>query len=197
MSLRLAQAFRCFGSEVNCMNQRYWLWLAGGLVVIPAWAQSQLKSQGQTSVKFTASGPAGLSIEGTTSELMLSEADGQVRVTVPLGKLTTGISLRDKHMREKYLETPKYPTAELTTPSSAIKRPATGGQSQASGQMTIHGVTKPVTIKYTARPEGKAYVVDGTTHVRLGDFGITVPSYLGVTVKPDIDIQVHFSAIEL
>ena len=32
----------------------------------------------------------------------------------------------------------------------------------------------------------------GTVHVNMNDFGITVPVYLGVTVKPDVDVSASF-----
>ncbi len=41
--------------------------------------------------------------------LKIEEADGNVVLDVPLTNLVTGIALRDKHMKEKYLEVQKSP----------------------------------------------------------------------------------------
>ena len=46
-----------------------------------------------------------------------------VVITVPLANLSTGIGLRDHHMKEKYLEVQKYPSATLTIARSALKFP--------------------------------------------------------------------------
>jgi len=76
-----------------------------------------LKSAG--SIEFRAIGhPSTLKVIGKGSEF-----DGQfeVKSTEPQGKasfelafLETGIQIRDKHMKEKYLQLAKYPQAELS-----------------------------------------------------------------------------------
>jgi polyisoprenoid-binding protein YceI len=164
----------------------------------PTGANAQLSRTGTPSVVFTAAGPAGLKIEGRTNELEVAEANASVTVAVALAGLDTGIALRNKHMREKYLETAKYPSAELLVPRSALQFPQEGSEISASAdaKLTIHGQTKPVTIRYQARRAGTTYEIRGTTHVNMNDFGISVPSYLGVTVKPEVDIAVRFSMLD-
>lgn len=161
-------------------------------------ALASLTRTGNASAAFFAVGPAGLKIEGKTSELEVAEGDGKIKVVVPLANLNTGISLRNKHMREKYLEVAKYPRAELVVDRSALSTPAEGSEASgsATGSMSIHGRTKPVVFRYSARQSNGAYAVTGSTRINIKDFGIDVPSYLGVTVKPDIDINVRFSAAD-
>jgi polyisoprenoid-binding protein YceI len=143
-------------------------------------------------VSFTAIGPGGLKIVGNTSQISVKEDGTNAVVSVPLGGLSTGIALRDKHMKEKYLETDKYPNAELTVARSAVKE----GSGSAQGTMKIHGQSKPVTFSYNAKKSGSGYAVDGTVRVNIKDFGIEVPSYLGVTVKPDVEVAVKFNATD-
>jgi len=139
-----------------------------------------------------------MKIVGTTSELATSDDGQTVTVTVTLTHLSTGIELRDKHMREKYLETPTYPTAVLTIPRASLAFPAPGatqaGDPQAS--VTIHGQTRPSTFHYSATNDAAGYHVDATLRVNMRDFGVVVPNYMGVSVKPDVDIDVHFSAVD-
>ena len=84
-------------------------------------ADAKLAKTGDASVGFTGIGPAGMKISGSTSDLALSEDGGKITISVPLKNLTTGIALRDKHMREKYLQIDQYPTAELTVDRAALK----------------------------------------------------------------------------
>lgn len=161
----------------------------------PTDADARLASSGDSSVQFVASGPAGMRIVGKTSGVQVGDDAQNVTVTVPLGDLKTGIDLRDHHMRDKYLEVGKYPNAELVVAKNAIHWPngsATTGD--ATGTMKLHGRTKSVTFHYLARPDGNVIKVGGTVHVNMRDYGIDVPSYLGVTVKPDVDVEVHFGA---
>jgi polyisoprenoid-binding protein YceI len=169
----------------------------GALVAVPLDASATLSAQNDARVAFTATGPAGLKIVGTTSELAAVDDGKTVTVTVTLTHLATGIELRDKHMREKYLETATYPTAVLTVPRASLAFPAgSATQSDAQGTVTLHGQTRPATFHYAAAGDKGAYRVDATLHLNMHDFGIVVPSYMGVTVKPDVDIDVHFSAVD-
>ncbi|RYG63316.1 YceI family protein, partial [bacterium] len=160
------------------------LGLVSALVFAPALAFAAFTKTGTPQVTFLATGPGGLKIEGKTSELNVAEEGGNVKISVPLANVDTGINLRNKHMREKYLETDKFPNAELTVARSALQLPEDGKEvsGTANGQLTIHGQTKPVAVRYTNRRSGKTYDVQGSTRVNMNEYGVTVPSYLGVTV---------------
>ncbi len=170
---------------------------AAAFALVPGSADAQMSSTG-ASVSFTAIGPAGLKIVGTTSSLALKDDAQKIAVTVPLAGLKTGIDLRDKHMREKYLQVDQFPTAELEVPRSALKLPADGSNAAGSAQGTIkiHGKSKPVTFQYSAKRAGNKYDVTGNLQVNVKDFAIEIPSYMGVTVKPEVDVAVKFSANE-
>ncbi len=154
------------------------------LLAVAVAADAKLARSGDAKVEFTASGPAGMTIVGTTNELSVSETDSEIVITVPLGNIKTGIALRDDHTR-KYLETSKFPNAELRVNKDAVKSPA----GQATGQLTIHGKTKPTPVKYSQKPDGN---VSGSMHVNMTEFGIEQPGYAGIKVKPEVDINVSF-----
>lgn len=168
------------------------------MVLLPSGASGQLRRTGTPAVEFSAAGPAGLKIDGKTDALDVAEADATITIRVGLAQLDTGIALRNKHMREKHLETDKYPFAELVVPRSSLQQPQDGDEvtTSVTAPITIHGRTKPVSIRYRARRAGTTYEVQGTTRVNMKEFGIDVPSYLGVTVKPDVEITVRFSMLD-
>jgi polyisoprenoid-binding protein YceI len=147
-----------------------------------------------THVSFEASGPAGMKIDGTTTDLSVTDDGTSIVVTVPLANLTTGIGLRDRHMKEKYLEVPKYPVAVLTIARSVMKWPASDGQAAADipGVVQLHGQSRPVTVHYEVKSDGSALKAGGHFRINMNDFGIAVPSYLTVTVKPDVDVTASF-----
>jgi polyisoprenoid-binding protein YceI len=168
--------------------------VAIGLMAASASADATLSSPTDSKITFDAAGPAGLKIEGTTSDLNVAEDSGNVVITVPLANLTTGISLRDHHMKEKYLEVPKFPAATLTVPRAALKFPNPGEKAEGDVQATIslHGQSRPLVVHYDAQDAGSALAAHGTFRINMNDFGITVPVYLGVTVKPDVDVSASF-----
>ncbi len=145
-------------------------------------------------VTFSAVGPAGFAQQGTTPDLRVDDDGTTVTITVPLANLDTGIGLRNRHMREKYLEVPKYPNAVLTVRRAALVFPKGDvSEHDAPGQLTVHGVTRPVTFHYNARGDSGAIEVSGRIHVNMNQHGIETPGYLGVTVKPDVDVAATFS----
>ena len=165
-------------------------------MLTPWAAHAKMSRAGESSVSFAATGPVGMKITGTTTDLNVIDDASNLTVSVPLGNLKTGIALRDQHMREKYLQVGKYPTADLVVARGALKIPAAGGETNADAQgtMKIHGQARPVTFHYTAKRDGARFLVSGTVHLDIKQFGIDVPSYLGVTVNQNIDVAVKFAA---
>ena len=161
-------------------------------------AQARVTNVGSASATFDVAGPGGMNIHGKTPDLVASEDAGKVEVKVALDHLTTGIGLRDQHMRDKYLEVGKYPNATVVVPRKSLHLPSAGKSSsgKVSGQMTIHGVTQLVTLTYTAKAHGKRVDVDGSTAVDMREYGIDVPSYLGVGVDPHVAINVAFEVVD-
>ncbi len=177
------------------ITKKYAGFLTFALLAVSSVASAQLARIGEASATFSALGPAGLKIEGKTSELEASEADGKVLISVPLANLDTGISLRNKHMREKYLQVGQFPKADLVIGRASLKLPEEGAEvtATAPAELSLHGQKHPVTIRYTAKRSQGVYAVTGATQLNIQEYGINVPSYLGVTVKPDISIAVQFS----
>jgi polyisoprenoid-binding protein YceI len=162
---------------------------------LPAPSRAAVQGNGG-SVTFDAMGPAGFKLQGKTSAVSVSETGGTVRVSVGLATLDTGIELRNRHMREKYLEVQKYPNAMLVVDRSTLRLPDEGREStgSANGTITIHGQSRPVSFTYKVHRNREAFDVTGSVRVNMNDYGIQVPSYLGITVKPDVDIVAGFVA---
>jgi polyisoprenoid-binding protein YceI len=181
-------------------DNRFRTTLLGGaallaMVTFSLVAAAKLNKAGSSSTSFKAAGPAGLTIEGNTAEMSVADDGTTVTITVPLANISTGIGVRDDHTK-KALEVGTYPTTTLTVARSALKFPAAGAESSgdASGSLTLHGQTRPVTFHYVAKLDGDTYSVKGTARINVDDFGVKRPSYLGVTVKPDVDLSTSFQA---
>ncbi len=181
-------------------DNRFQTSLLGGaallaMVTFSLVAAAKLNKTGSSSTSFKAAGPAGLTIEGTTADMSVADDGTTVTITVPLANLDTGIGVRNDHTK-KALEVGSYPTTTLTVARAALKFPAAGAESSgdAKGTLTLHGQTKDVTFHYSARLDGDTYSVKGSTRINVDDYGVKRPSYLGVTVKPDVDLSTSFQA---
>jgi polyisoprenoid-binding protein YceI len=181
-------------------DNRFHTSLVGGAALLAAVtfslvAAAKLNKTGSSTTSFKAAGPAGLTIEGKTAEMTVADDGTTITITVPLGNINTGIGLRDEHTK-KALEVGTFPTTTLAILRSVLKFPAAGSASSgdATGKLTLHGQTRDVNFHYVATLNGNTYDVKGNTTINVDDFGVKRPSYLGVTVKPAVDIATAFQA---
>jgi polyisoprenoid-binding protein YceI len=168
------------------------------LLALPASGVARLARSGSPAVSFTALGPGGLRIVGRTTELTVADQDQVLRLIVPLKTVTTGISLRDRHMREKYLHVDKYPDARLELPRGSLQKPTPGAEVRAelTGTLFLHGQSRPVTVRYVARQDPQQITVTGQFGIDMRHFGIEEPAYLGLRVKPEVTIQAAFAVVD-
>jgi polyisoprenoid-binding protein YceI len=61
---------------------------------------------------------------------------------------------------------------------------------EATGDLTLHGVTREVTVPLTARLRGSTFAVDGSVTVTFTDFGIDDPSGGPASVGTDGELEV-------
>ncbi len=122
-----------------------------------------------------------------------------VQVTVDLSSLKSDSTMRDGALRMQALETGKYPTASfrLTQPIPIEGTPTEGTKLAAavSGELTLHGVTRPITVLLEGQFSGGQVVVVGMAEVAFADFGIAQPraaSVLSVDDRGTLELQLVF-----
>jgi len=132
-----------------------------------------------------------VTVTGRTEEVTGSlSADGltltAATVTVDVASITTPEPPRDAYFRDSALETDRFPTAEFTlTEPVTAERPEPGEiQSfSAVGELTLHGVTRSVTVDVQAALVGDGGQVTGSIPIVFSDFGVQAPSLGFVTVE--------------
>jgi polyisoprenoid-binding protein YceI len=122
----------------------------------------------------------GLAIDG----LSVSSLD----VTADLTQLQSDRSMRDGRMRTIGLQTDQFPSAtfELTSPVTLSKVPAPGEviTVTAHGKLTLHGVTKDVTVQVKGTLVNGRIELVGSLPIVFADYGIDPPNVGGfVTVQ--------------
>lgn len=149
-------------------------------------------------VDFTAVGrtpdvTGSLTGEGSTVTAVSIEAD--------LTTLESDSGARDGQLRTQALETNEFPTATFvaTAPIELGSIPAEGEQvsADATGDLTIHGVTRSVTIPITASQQGGSILVAGSLEVLLTDYEIDTPSapiVAGVSETATMEFSLVFVA---
>jgi polyisoprenoid-binding protein YceI len=156
------------------------------------------------SVEFLATGwPSALKIHGKgtgpAGTLTVSDRCVSGSLAVDLASLETGIGLRDRHLKEEYLQVDRYPEARLTLSHldvSALPEGASFGAVAVpfEGRLRLHGVEKPVSGQAKVSRDDSRLTVSAQFSIRLGDFGVDVPKYMGITVAEKVDVKAAFSA---
>ncbi len=150
--------------------------------------------QGDGSATFDAKGPAGFKIHGDAKKLTVTDDGKTLSVTLTLKDLDTDNDLRNKHMFED-IGAEQFPKMVLSVPLEALKVPEDGKSldAEVTGTLNMHGQDKATPFKYTASCKAGVCTIDSSANVNVGDHGIKIRSYLGITVKPDIVIGAKFT----
>jgi polyisoprenoid-binding protein YceI len=104
-------------------------------------------------------------------------AEASVQVTLPLSNLDTHVPALDKHLKEgDFFNADKFPT--VTFKSTKVQ-PLGGHKFKVTGDLTVHGVTKPVVLDATLNKVGphpmmkvQAIGFDATATIKRSDFGV-------------------------
>jgi polyisoprenoid-binding protein YceI len=117
-------------------------------------------------------------------------------VDVDMTTLRSDEDRRDAQLRMRGLETSSYPTAtfELTAPISFDRTPAEGDTVtvEARGELTLHGVTREVTVPVEARWTGDVIEVVAGFEVALADYGIEPPTgFVVLSVADHGTVELH------
>jgi len=152
---------------------------------------------GKPELGFTAVGPGGLKIIGTTDNLTAIKQGDSLVFKASLKNIKTGIGLRDNHTK-RYLGVDQWPDTSLTVDKSAIKTPEDGKKASGSapGKFRLHGVTKDVKVSYSVERHGSEYAVEGHFSVNIEDHKIEKPCYLGVCVDTTVRVDAKFKLHE-
>lgn len=135
-------------------------------------------------------------LEGEFNWDKTKPGDSAINITIDTASVDTNWAERDKHLRgEEFLAVDEFPQASFK--SIRYTGDASGGRLE--GELTLHGVTKPVTIDVKAVGEGAdpwgGYRAgfDGTTTLNRSDFGIT--KNLGPTAET-MHFDLHIEGIQ-
>jgi polyisoprenoid-binding protein YceI len=110
-------------------------------------------------------------------------------VTVDLSTAKTGDSDRDSALPgADFFDVAKYPQAHFVTTGFHQK----GSQVIADGTLTLRGVTKPVSLNVTFKPQGNGATLDVSGSVNRLDFGVGGGQYKDTSViAAEVKVTAH------
>ncbi|MDD5406316.1 MAG: YceI family protein [Sulfurovaceae bacterium] len=121
-----------------------------------------------------------------TSQLTIANDISSMRgiISVSIKNFVSDNDERDSHMREA-MEENLFPKASFNVKEVL----ANGGDNYTlKGDMTIHGVTKPMTFASTISQNGNNIHIKAKQSMKMSTFGIKPPKLLMLTVRDQVDL---------
>lgn len=170
------------------------------IFLITNWSITQLQAQKILStkvgqIKFNASGGAEeISAINNQVDVKCVDKTGQIVFAVLIKGFQFENSLMQDHFNENYMESTKFPKAEFKGFIKNIQKInlSKNGKNPAvlEGNLTIHGVSKPVVAKGFLEVNNNSILLNGKFTIQLADYKIG-GSYIGDKIASTVNIEVN------
>jgi len=156
-------------------------WSVGSGSVVGYRVHETLLGQSNTATGRTSSVTGSLMVAGDTLTSGSFTAD--------LTTVASDKSQRDRQFQGRIMNTATYPTAtfKLAQPIVLGSEPAEGATvtRQATGDLTLHGVTKSITFTVSIKKTGSTIAASGSVPIVFADYNIANPSFAGTVTTDD------------
>jgi len=129
----------------------------------------------------------GLSIFQTSS--------GKIAFTISIEHFEFDKKLMQQHFNENYLESEKYPNS--TFQGEIVGFSAVSGKQElkARGKLTLHGVTREISVTGTGFQEGDRIVLEASFPIKLVDYNIKIPKVVMYNIAEEVEVTIKFEYV--
>lgn len=128
----------------------------------------------------------------TQAKSIFQRGSGNIAFQVPIKGFNFRKSLMQQHFNENYMESDKYPNATFSGTVSPVENRPGPQAVEATGKMTIRGITKNITIKGTLEHKDDKIFMNANFPVRLDDYDIKIPRIVFFNIAEVVDVEVSF-----
>ena len=192
-------------------------WLAGAVLAVSAgamsaqttqWKIDPMHSEADFAIKHMAISTVHGTFHGLSGTINFDPADvtkSSVEATIPVSTVDTGVTPRDNDLKSpRFFDAAQFPS--MTFKSTSVRKD--GDHYEVAGNLTLHGVTKPVVLKLEdlgkAQPgmDGKSVHrgFTATTTIDRKDFGLTFNGTLksgDAVLADDVRIEIDIDAAQI
>jgi len=163
-----------------------------GVTILPQLSNAQKLNQKTTTIIVSGTSPMhDWEMTGSTATftgIASGNAITNLTFTVPVKNLKAE---KGKTMEKKAYEALKADKApNVTFTSSSINL----GKSNATGKLSIAGVSRNVSFPVSIVKKGNAYIIDGTETIKLSEFGMERPGFMGIKTGDVVTVKVNVIA---
>lgn len=134
-----------------------------------------------------------ISAVDTTGTMLLNPKTNDVIAQVMIKGFIFPNGLMQEHFNENYMESDKYPKSTFKGKINEKVDYTKDGTYNVTitGNLEVHGVTKPRTLPATITIKGGVITVDLKFNIALKDHEIKVPEAVGAKIAENIEVTVH------
>jgi polyisoprenoid-binding protein YceI len=135
-----------------------------------------------------------------------AKGTGKVRLAISADQLSTGITLRDEHLRSSgWLDTAQFKTIEFESTKATRKDDKNW---TVEGEFTMHGVKKPLTVEVLLRPipverikaakwgDTPGIAFSTQFKIKLSDFGVKIPEQAIAKVSDELKVAIELTGLQ-
>lgn len=166
------------------------------LIGAPILLSAQRIFSRNANVSFDATSNASLEeveAKTNTGNIVIDAASGAVEAAVLMKSFQFKKALMGEHFNENYVESSKYPKAafkgKLTDANSVNFTKDGTYKTTVSGNLTMHGVTKPVSAPATITVKGGKITAQTDFTLALTDYNISIPSLVADKVAKVVKVS--------
>lgn len=118
---------------------------------------------------------------------------GKMAISILMKSFLFDKALMQEHFNENYVESDKYPKATFKGEIlnfEAINE--TESKQKVKGILTLHGVSKEVTIDANFIKTNESITVDGNFIIEIDDFNIKIPAVVAKNIAKKIKVTFNF-----
>lgn len=163
-------------------------------MTVSAMAQKYITRTGK--ISFFSSTPVE-NIEAFNNDVssVVDARTGDLAFIVPIKSFKFEKALMQEHFNENYMESDKFPKADFKGKImniDAVNFSKDGVYNvKVAGRLTIHGVSKDVTMPGTVTVKGGSITTNTKFNVHPADYGIKIPSMVAAKIADQIEVTVN------
>lgn len=131
----------------------------------------------------------------TSASTIIDVASGQMEWAVLIQGFTFDKALMQEHFNENYMESGQFPKAKFKGTIDNLSTIQLNKDGEypvtATGNLEIHGVTKPVTAKGTITVKNGVITAKSKLSIAVADYGIKIPKLVADNIAKQVDITIH------
>jgi polyisoprenoid-binding protein YceI len=113
-------------------------------------------------------------------------------IIVKADSFESGMTTRDEHMRDKYLEAKQHPEIRLEVKSAKVAL-TPGAETDVDGTLVIKGNRRAVKLKVTIASTSPQIGITSKFPVNITDYGIAQPKFAVVKMETTVEVAVKIN----